>query len=338
MDPGKEIRKSTRIMQSLRTDGGLYMAASCASTGYHRAWIRDNLYCSMGLDVVRPRDSLTIIHRLFDLFLKHEYKIDWAIREKPQHAYQYIHARYDPATLGEVWDEWGNKQNDAVGLFLFRTAEMIRSGRRAVRGPDDMRILRKLVRYLGSIRYWEDRDHGFWEKEEEVHASSVGACLAGLLAISRYVRVPDSLIRRGREALDRLLPRESETKETDLALLSLIYPYNVVKPSQREAILRDVEKRLVRSRGVIRHAGDCYYNRGGEAEWTMGFPWLAIIHARLGNMRKYRHYIRKSAFCSTRSGEMPELYFSDSPDYNENTPIGYSHALYLVALGQGNAA
>ena len=332
MDIKNEIRENSRILKSLQVKNGLFLAAPSQKTGYNKVWLRDNIYESLGLEVVGPRETVRVLHRLFDILKKHEYKIDWTIRERPVHAYQYIHARYNPETLEEVWDEWGNKQNDAIGAFLFRFADLTRRGRKVARDSGDMRILRKLVQYLSSLRYWEDRDNGMWEKEEEVHASSIGACLAGLKAISRYVEVPGEMIEKGQEALNSLLPRESETKEVDLALLSLIYPYNLVTPEQRDAILKNVEEKLVKERGVIRHYGDYYYNHEAEAEWTMGFPWLAIIFKKLGNKEKFEFYMKKTREVMNVSGELPELYFADSDEHNENSPLGWSQSLYLVAL------
>jgi GH15 family glucan-1,4-alpha-glucosidase len=29
---------------------------------------------------------------------------------------------------------------------------------------------------------------------------------------------------------------------------------------------------------------------------------------------------------------MPELYFSNSPEYNDNIPLGWSESLFIVAL------
>ena len=335
MEIQKSLAEHVGILASLQSASGLFMAAPAQGTGYDRAWIRDNIYCSLGLEVTNPEKALRALHGIFDILRKHEYKIDWAIKQKPIHAYQYIHARYDPKTLEEFWDEWGNKQNDAVGAFLFRVAELTRNGRRAIRGPEDMRILKKLVLYLKSIRYWKDKDHGMWEESEELHASSIGACLAGLKAISKYVYVPKELIENGQRALNSLLPRESESKETDLALLSLIWPYDVVSPSQRDAILRNVERKLVRKRGLIRYPGDKYYNRNGEAEWTMGFPWLAIIYKRLGNRRLYERYMAKAVFVMNSAGELPELYFAGSNKHNENSPLGWAQSLYVVALAEG---
>jgi phosphorylase kinase alpha/beta subunit len=132
--------------------------------------------------------------------------------------------------------------------------------------------------------------------------------------------------------LNRLLPRESDSKETDLALLSLIYPLNVVTPDQAEMILKDVEEKLVRERGIIRYDGDQYYNRCGEAEWTMGFPWLAVIYKKMGNIVKHKFYLHKTIAAMNSEGELPELYFSNTDLHNENTPLGWSQALYLIAV------
>jgi phosphorylase kinase alpha/beta subunit len=189
-----------------------------------------------------------------------------------------------------------------------------------------------LVKYLASIEYWQDTDNGMWEENEEVHASSVGACVAGLRRIASYVQVEPELIAKGQEALDALLPRESLTKETDLALLSLIWPLDVATSAQRDAILKNIEEKLLKERGVLRYLGDKYYHRDGEAEWTMGLPWLAIIYRQAGDFAKYRYYMQKTMSAMNEKGELPELYFAGSPEHNENTPLGWSQALYLVAV------
>jgi len=184
---------------------------------------------------------------------------------------------------------------------------------------------------LEAIEYWQDADNGMWEESEEVHASSVGACAAGLKAVSNMVNVPNWLIEKGIETLNKLLPRESETKETDLALLSLIYPYNIVTPEQKEAILKNVEEKLVRNRGVIRYERDMYYNKKGEAEWCFGFPWLAIIYKELNIQHKFSFYYKKAIDCLNSKGELPELYYSGSKEHNDNSPLGWGQSLLIVA-------
>jgi len=273
------------------------------------------------------------LRALLDILKKHEYKIDWMIKEPhPKHAFRYIHARYSPFSGDEISEEWGNKQNDAVGALLFRIGDLHKKGILVVRDEADVRILKKLVDYLQAIEYWHDADNGMWEESEEVHASSIGACVAGLKAITNLVKVPVELIKKGEVALNELLPCESATKYVDLALLSLIYPYNVVSDAQKKEILERVEHFLVRDKGVIRYVGDKYYScKLGEAEWTMGFPWLAIIYKQMNNAVRHEFYVEKAREVMNASGELPELYFAGTSVHNENTPLAWSQSLLAVA-------
>jgi phosphorylase kinase alpha/beta subunit len=279
------------------------------------------------------------VRALLDIFLKHEYKINHAIDKKPEHKHEYIHARFHPETFDEFWEDWGNKQNDSIGAILFLIGELEFHKIKVLNSDDDYRIVQKLVSYLSVLHYWEDKDSGMWEENEEVHASSVGACVAGLFSIKRVpqIQVPVELIRRGKLKLNELLPRESEKKFVDLSLLSLIYPYHIVSMSQTADILKNVEYHLVKERGVIRYKGDYYYNKNAdghseEAEWTFGFSWLAIIYRNLGNNEKAEYYEKKTLETVNEKGEVPELYFSNSTDNNHNSPLGWSESLFIVAL------
>ncbi len=328
------ITHSIKLLQQLQYPSGLFAAASqTVKTGYSRAWLRDNVYAALGLEAAGNYDAVVRTYRaLLEVLKKHEYKIDWMIKEPhPKAAYRYIHARYDPITGEEIKEEWGNKQNDAIGAILFKIGELARKGILTL-SDDDKRIVQKLVDYLAAIEYWKDADNGMWEENEEIHASSIGACVAGLQAVKGIVVVPQILIDCGKEALNQLLPRESVSKETDLALLSLIYPYDVVNEKQRNAILKNVEEKLLRERGVIRYIGDKYYNKNGEAEWTMGLAWLAIIYKKLGIMNKHRFFLEKTKAAMNGQGELPELYFAGTSEHNENTPLGWAQSLFVVAV------
>ena len=313
---------------------GLFAASRMTvKTGYNLAWIRDNVYIAIGLEAAQKYNSVKkTLRALFDILLKHEYKIDWAIKQKPKHHYQYIHARYDPITMEEIWENWGNKQNDAIGALLFKVGDLEEKNITIIRNENDLRILQKLVHYLQSIEYWHDKDNGMWEENEEIHASSIGACVAGLKKIKKIVDVPQYLIKQGQDALNQLLPRESSAKDVDMALLSLIYPYNIASNGQRDKILKNVEDKLLREKGVIRYIGDKYHFRNGEAMWTKGLPWLAIIYKQLNQPDKYAYYMRKTLRAMNEKGELPELYYANSSEHNENCPLAWSQALFVASL------
>lgn len=339
------IKRHLQILKSLEYPTGLFAASKKnVKTGYDKSWLRDNFYETIAFEVIGDWDTVEKTYRgILDIFIKHEDKITWAIEHKPTHSYQYIHARFHPQTFNEFWEEWGNKQNDAVGCILYRLGELeIHQKRSIIKTQTQERIVNKLVQYLDSIEYWKDFDSGMWEEDEELHASSVGACVAGLRSISKVpsVSVPVSLIRKGVLALEHLLPRESERKFVDLSLLSLIWPYDVVSGESARKILGNVEYHLKRNRGVIRYKGDKYYNKNEdgmseEAEWTFGLSWLAIIYQKLGRTDKAEELVKELLSIDTPEG-LPELYFSNSPEFNENTPLGWSESLFIVALYELN--
>ena len=335
------IKKHLQILRGLKTKSGLFLASKKGvSTGYDKSWLRDNFYETIAFEIIGDWKTIEkTYYAILNIFLRFEEKIDWAIKEKPRETYKRIHARFHPDTFEEFWDEWGNKQNDAVGCILYRIGELETNQKRSIIKTDDqVRIVNKLVKYLTAIEYWHDPDSGMWEEDEELHASSVGACVAGLKSISKHpkIEVPKWLIKKGEDSLKELLPRESQRKFTDLSLLSLIWPYNVVTEEQRIQILDNVEYHLLRERGVIRYKGDHYYNKNKdqiseEAEWTFGLSWLVIIYEKLGYKDKAREILKNLIVLDTPEG-LPELYFSNSPEYNENTPLGWSESLFIVAL------
>ena len=324
-----------------RIEPGLFAASRKGiDTGYDKAWLRDNFYECLAFEVIGDYQTVHETYRaILDIFKKHEYKIDYAIAQKPEYTHQYIHPRYNPETFDEYWEEWGNKQNDSIGCILFEIGRIeSRKPGLLIENKDDRRVVQKLVWYLSTLEYWHDPDSGMWEENQEVHASSVGACVAGLTAVKRIkgIEVPDELIAKGEETLERILPRESEQKFVDLALLSLIWPYEVVTKKQTKEILENVEYHLLRERGVIRYKGDHYYNKNPdgwseEAEWTFGLSWLSIIYDHLGDKEKAKEFLDKAKETVTRKG-LPELYFSNSTKYNDNTPLGWSESLFVVAL------
>lgn len=336
------LKQHMKILKSLQFKSGLFSASShSVEAGYDKAWLRDNFYECIAFEVLGDWETVRKTYRaVLDIFKKHEYKIDYAIASRPEHTHQYIHARYHPETFDEYWEEWGNKQNDSIGCILFKVGELeVVKKIKILENSDDRRIVQKLVDYLSSLEYWHDPDSGMWEENEEVHASSIGACIAGLQMVRgvKGIRVSEDIIAKGYKTLSLILPRESEKKFVDLALLSLIWPYRVTNRVQTKEILKNVEYHLLKRKGLIRYKGDQYYNRNvdnfsEEAEWTFGLSWLALIYDQLGKKKKAESFLKKSIGTINGEGEVPELYFSNTSKSNDNSPLGWSESLFIAAL------
>jgi phosphorylase kinase alpha/beta subunit len=328
-------------VRALQTATGLFTAsAHNVSTGYNKAWLRDAYFMSLGFTYAGEHSVVKkLASALLEILMKHSHKIEWAITHKPFESWQYIHARYNPDTFDEYWEEWGNKQNDAVSEVLYLLADLELRGESVLDTDEKRAMVQKLVDYLARIEYWHDPDSGIWEEYQEVHASSVGACVSALRLAARlsFVTVPEGLIARGEETLRKLLPRESESKFCDLALLTLIFPFAVTTEEETLQILANVEYFLTRDRGIIRYKNDRYYNRNNdgyseEAEWCMGLSWLAIIYADRGDLTRAQHFLDRAKLTIDPAGKIPELYFSHTDQPNENVPLGWAESMYVVAL------
>lgn len=343
MDKNERIQRHLNNLRKLITPTGLFLASSKnVETGYDKAWLRDNVYEALAFEYANEWDVVEkTYHTLLDIFDKHIDKINWATTNKPFESWQFIHARYNPETLEEFWESWGNKQHDAVGAVLYKLADFEIKGKSVLRDKKDRRTVQTLIYYICNVEYWHDADSGMWEEAEEVHASSIGAVLAALKLWKEVgtMDVDQDAIDRGQAALDALLPRESESKFTDLALLSLVYPYNVVNHDMAATIVENLVYHLAKDRGVMRYKFDAYYNKNvdgysEEAEWCFGLSWLAVAYKKLGNHDKAKEYLDKATATVTPDGKIPELYFSHTAEANENNPLGWSESMYVVALAE----
>ena len=336
------VEQSHKILDSLRLENDLYVAS--ASSDYNFVWLRDSFYevlPYLNSDCGRYERTYWAI---LDILNKYSWKFDPCAFGKPKYTHEYIHPRYQ-INGEESLLEWGNCQHDAIGAILYGIAKGLDCNQEIIRSKEDSDTVQNMIFYLNTVEYWKDPDNGMWEENREMHASSLGACIAGLKAAKEYWTVSDVLIKRGEEALAKLLPFESPSKKFDLAQLSLIYPYKVVDNETAWQILIGIENHLLRDNGVIRYNSDSYYNSedpdnrysdpnfyvGKEAEWTFGLPWLALAHMQLGSYSEAEDYIKKAEEVMLEDGSLPELYFANSDQYNGNTPLGWSNAMYILA-------
>lgn len=319
-------------LEVLRDDRGVFTAA--LSDDYNACWMRDQLYANycyyyLG-DKRKFREGVRVA---FDMLYKSRKKIEEAICNKPEYTHNYIHAKFSSETLEEITNDWGHHQIDAIGLFLYMVGFAEEKGISVIESENDREMLQLLVGYLISVRYWEMPDNGMWEEWCELHSSSIGAALAGLVKIKeqKLAVVADSLIAHGAAALNNLLPKETPCREQDLAQLSLIWPYRVVSDRTRDEILNRVIKNLTQSKGLNRYLNDNYYrsDNGISAEWTFGFFWLAIIFAEMEERGDAEYWFNHGINTMTPDGLLPELYQNGEP--NKNTPLGWSHSLALIA-------
>jgi phosphorylase kinase alpha/beta subunit len=381
------------------------LPASTAVTAhgdYTDAWVRDNVYSILavwGLALAYRRAGapagrlhllensvVKLMRGLLVSMMRQAPKVEkFKYSQSPLDA---LHAKYSTTSGLEVVgdDEWGHLQLDATSLFVLTLAQMTSAGLVIIYSIDEVNFVQNLVYYIG--RTYRTPDFGLWERgnkinhgKAELNASSIGMAKAALEAINGldlfgasgsqasviYV-LPDE-IARSRITLASLLPRESASKETDAALLSIIgFPAFAIEDPQlvkrtREKILTKLAgrygcKRFLRDghQTAIEDQTRLHYEpwelqafEDIECEWPLFFTYLYLDALFRGDQAAIVQYREKlAAITVDRQGYrlLPELYFvpqaqigaekrqPQSQDRlpNENLPLVWAQSLYL--LGQ----
>jgi len=310
-------------LEKLQMPNGAFIAAP--SDDYQACWIRDQIYCAISYYYLRNYIKLIKCFQVvFDILDKYYSEIDKG---------KVIHAKYDPLSFEQITNDWGHFQLDAIGLLLYFTAFFESQGIRILR-KKDRKIIKLLVSYLFLHEYWKKPDHGIWEEKKEIHTSSVGATLFGLIFTSKkdIEPVPEFMIKQGWKSLNMILPKESAEHEVDMAQLSLIWPYNIVSKKMADTIIERIKEKLVQEHGLNRYLGDEYYQSENNfpAEWPLGLFWLAIVEFQRRNIKEANYWLKRGFDQMIDEKHIPELYKNGQP--NEHTPLAWAHSFAIIAL------
>jgi phosphorylase kinase alpha/beta subunit len=383
---------------------GLIPASTAITThgDYTDAWVRDNVYS------ILAAWGLALAYRKIDNDQGHAYELEHSVIklmrgllfammrqadkvEKfkvTQDPLDALHAKYALDTADTVVgdDEWGHLQLDATSIYLLMLAQMTASGLQIIYTLDEVNFIQNLVYYIG--RTYRTPDYGIWERgnkinhgKPELNASSIGMAKAALEAISgldlfgirgsqsSVIHVLPDEIARARITLESLLPRESASKETDAALLSIIgFPAFAVDnlaliERTRNTIINKLQgrygcKRFLRDghQTVLEDVTRLHYEPRElkqfehiECEWPLFFAYLwldALFRSDLTQAIDYQS--RLESLLIERQGNvlLPELYYiplenieaeRETPHSqrrfpNDNIPLVWAQSLYL--LGQ----
>ncbi|MEW6765780.1 MAG: glycoside hydrolase family 15 protein [Pseudomonadota bacterium] len=379
------------------------LPASTAITAhgdYTDAWVRDNVYSILavwglarayrradlepGRTYTLEQSVVKLMRGLLFAMMRQAHKVE--AFKHTQNPLDALHAKYDTKTGGEVvGDEaWGHLQLDATSIYLLMLAQMTASGLRIIFTQDEVDFVQNLVYYLG--RAYCTSDYGIWERGHkinrgirELNASSVGMALAALEAMNGFdlyggegderstVHVLPDEIARTEITLKSILPRESNSKEVDAALLSVIgFPafavrnLEVVEQTQR-AVISKLQgaygcKRFLLDghQTVLEDHSRLHYDPHElkqfehiESEWPLFFTYLLLNNLFLGKVDEAHYYheaLNRLAIEQDGLHLLPELYFvpadrieteralpgSQMRQPNENLPLVWAQSLFIL--------
>lgn len=368
---------------------------------YTDAWVRDNVYSILavwGLALAyRKLDDdqgyayelehsvIKLMRGLLTAMMKQAPKVERF--KETQHPLDAMHAKYDTHSGNVVVadDGWGHLQLDATSLYLLILAQMTTSGLAIVQTLDEVDFIQNLVYYIG--RTYRTPDFGIWERgnkinhgNPELNASSIGMAKAALEAMAglnlfgirggpaSVVHVLADEVARSRMTLQSLLPRESNSKEVDAALLSVIgFPAfaiedEAVSQRTRQKILDQLTgnhgcKRFLRDghQTVLEDNSRLHYEPSElkafehiECEWPLFFTYLILDGLFRGDAAQVKTFQQKlkPLFVEHQGWPLlPELYYVGADRIeaeraqpqsqprlpNENVPLIWAQSLYILS-------
>ncbi len=381
---------------------GLLPASTAVNVhgNYTDAWVRDNVYSILaawglalayrrvdekqGRTYLLEQSVVKLMRGLLTAMMRQAPKVEKF--KQSQHPIDALHAKYDTKSGGCVVgdNEWGHLQLDATSLFLLMLAQMTASGLRIVFTIDEVNFVQNLIHYIS--RTYRTPDYGIWERGHkinhgiaELNASSIGMAKAALEALSGFnlfgkdggqasvLHVISDDIARTRITLESLLPRESISKETDAAILSITgFPAFAVDNqslcAKTEAIIceklqgRYGCKRFLLDghQTAIEDSHRQYYDphelkqfTNIECEWPLFFTYLLLNHLCAGDSKTALQYREKlESLLVEQNGQrlLPELYIvpadliaaekadphSQQRVANENIPLVWAQSLLIL--------
>lgn len=337
---------------------------------YRDAWVRDNVYSILavwGLALAYQRyddrdgRAYELEHAaiklmrglLFSMMMQAE-KVERF--KRTQSTLDSLHAKYNTNTGGTVVgdEDWGHLQLDATAIYLLILAQMTGGGMRIVYTLDEVDFIQNLVFYVEKA--YRTPDYGIWERGNksnhgipELNCSSIGMVVAALLAIdgvnlfgarggpASVIHVLPDEVTRNYTTLHSFLPRESNSKEIDAALLSVVgFPAFAVGNSELAARTRqEIIDKLGGKYGCKRFLRDGHQTaledhsrlhyepseltifEGIECEWPLFFTYLILDHELSGDLAMANKYRDALAPLLISSHHVPSIGNPASGDSNE---------------------
>ncbi|KAM6408951.1 phosphorylase b kinase regulatory subunit beta isoform 2-T2 [Rhynochetos jubatus] len=340
LDHYYRIVKSTLLLHQSPTTG-LFPTKTYGEN--RKAKVHDSLYCAacawaLALAYRRIDDDKGRTHELEHSAIKCMRGILYCYMRQADKVQQFkqdpkpsecLHSVFSAHTGDEVFSpkEYGHLQINAVSLFLLYLVEMISSGLQIIYNTDEVSFIQNLVFCVE--RAYRVPDFGVWERgskynngSPELHSSSVGLAKAALEAINGFnlfgnqgcswsvIFVDFDAHNRNRQTLCSLLPRESRSHNTDVALLPcLSYPAfalddEVLFSQTLDKIIRKLKgkygfKRFLRDgyRTALEDKTRRYYKPaeiklfdGIECEFPLFFIFMIIDGVFRGNAAQVKEY------------------------------------------------
>ena len=194
--------------------------------------------------------------------------------------------------------------------------------------------------------------YDLWEMHEGIHLYSLSAIYSAFKAMSRIEKeldekadtsklenyaekIKEYCLKKFINEADNTLKRNNKDNICDISVLGSIVPFEMLDKNQKE-VENTIEKINLNLRtytgGYLRFENDNYI--GGNNPWPIATLWMALYNIEIGNKEEAIKQIEFVTKTSTEHGFLAEQVDNETMKSKWVIGLGWSHAMYIIALSQ----
>jgi oligosaccharide amylase len=253
---------------------------------------------------------------------------------------------------GHVAPSWG-RQLDETGTLLWGMGQhyrLTKDRRFLARQWPSVRAAAQALLALVSSRTEPPPSLDLWEERRGQHAYTWASLAAGLEEAAYLAQEfgEPYLARRCREtgawlaeaALERFWDEKrgcfyrtlrEPGRKVDISLLGLVFPFGILDPRdpRAEATVRAITQELAAGYGYYRYPRDRYSR---DRVWPLAGLWLSIVWHLMDKPELAQKLLYRAAQLANSLGLFPEQAFAQSAKPAWVVPLGWAHAMFLLAV------
>ena len=314
---------------------------------YVYCWPRDAVFVTKALDLLKMKEETT---KFYNIFSKNTQSKNGMWEQR-----FYTDGRLAPC--------WGYQIDETASIIygvyehykIIKDKEFLQKSYTMCKKAAE--YLKKYIDYVvdgleHDERFVTHESYDLWEMHEGIHLYSLSTIYAAFtsmikiekeLNIEKKIKGLDEYAKKTKEyslnnlynADSKILKRSNKDNVTDISMLGTMVPFNMLEQEQLKNTVEKMDMSLkTYTGGYVRFENDNYL--GGNNPWIIATLWMSLYNMKIGKGDIARKQIEFTTKTATEHGFLAEQVDNEKMQAKWVIGLGWSHAMYIIALAELN--
>lgn len=341
------------------------------SGGYRYCWTRDAIFIAEAFDLLKMEDDTERFYNKFCRKTQSENGM-WEQRFFTDGSLAPCWGYQIDETASVVYGVYNHYLHTKDKSFLEQNLKMCENAVKfldkyveSLLNIDEKDLVKKELdeKYKKAFDPAKHISYDLWEMNEGVHLYSLSAIIAGyqsmkniysalhndgeknarlkfekrnkqIMKLDKYIDLLQVFINENLiDNKQKILKRNLSDKCVDISVMGAVYPFNIFAVDDK-VIKNTVSKINMTLKtykdGYLRFEGDDYMN--GDRPWVITTLWMALYYLKAGNKAQAEKCFKFVVENASDYGFLPEQVCNKKSDYDWVVGLGWSHAMFVIAL------